>query len=238
MGKRYVSYNFQLQEVGINMRQPEHNYIFIHVPKCAGTSIENALKTNQMQWFGYDRKIQGFLQHLTCAEILEHNFLTKQEFDKHYKFAFVRNPFSRCVSEYIWRIKQFGNFINTPINVTELGNNKMITANDVRQISFKDFVKRNFPWQEISFEQHMKPQIEFTHDGNMNLMVDYVGKFENLKQDFDYVCDCIGIEKRNLPHNYKTNHTHYTDYYDAETKEIVTNMYKQDLNTFGYTFGE
>jgi hypothetical protein len=217
----------------------KHKFIFIHIPKCAGTSIENSLKTIATRKpFGYDRKVGGFLQHLTCSEILHHDFLTKQDFDKHYKFAFVRNPFSRCVSEYIWRIKRYGNWINKPINVTELGKTKLVTKNDVRQISFKDFVKREFPWQEKSFEQHMKPQIEFTHDADMNLMVDYVGRFENLQQDFNIVCDRIGISRQQLPHDNKTNHKHYTEYYDDETREIVAKKYTKDIEYFGYEFGK
>tara|TARA_S200002703_G_scaffold153884_1_gene155947 strand:+ start:308 stop:919 length:612 start_codon:yes stop_codon:yes gene_type:complete len=197
----------------------KHKFIFIHIPKCGGTSIENSFrKIAANKPNGYDGKVGGFLQHLTCSEILHHNFLTKQDFDKHYKFAFVRNPFSRCVSEYTWRIKKYGNWSNN------------------FQVSFKDFVKRNYRWQERSFEQHMKPQIEFTHDADMNLMVDYVGRFENLQQDFDNICDKIGIPQQRLPHDNKSNDKYYTEYYDDETRQIVAEKYAQDIDNFGYKF--
>ena len=82
----------------------------------------------------------------------------------------------------------------------------------------------------------MKPQIEFTHDADMNLMVDYVGRFENLQQDFDNICDKIGIPQQRLPHDNKSNDKYYTEYYDDETRQIVAEKYAQDIDIFGYKF--
>jgi hypothetical protein len=64
-----------------------------------------------------------------------------------------------------------------------------------------------------------------------------VGKFETLQQDFDIICGCLNIKKIKLPHENKTDHAHYSEYYDKETKNKVYKMWGIDAESFKYKFG-
>lgn len=67
--------------------------------------------------------------------------------------------------------------------------------------------------------------------------MDFVGRFENLQEDFDYVCDRVRIKRKKLTHANKSKRDRdYRKYYDSETKEIVAKKYADDIGRFGYEF--
>ena len=185
----------------------KHKFIFIHVSKTGGTSIEHALNPNVSLDYSNNSHTTGntsFKDKHWSA--LRYKKEYPKEYESYFKFAFVRNPWDRLVSNYKWLV-----FIG-----------KVHT-------SFEDWIK-NPTWGFNAYSY-----TKMLHDNNGN-MIDFVGKFENLQEDFNTVCNKIGLTQRELPHKNKTNHKHYTEYYSDETSQLVAERYAQDIERFGYKF--
>lgn len=186
-----------------------HKCIFIHIPKTAGKSISYSLFN---QWVGH-------------LDILKFQLIfPKPQFDSYYKFAFVRNPYDRLVSAfYFVKGKEW-----------EEGHN-WAEANLSRYSDFESFVKGWVTKKNVLTRKPFEPQHRFICDTHGNILVDFVGRFERLEQDFALVADKLQI-KVELQHRNPSKHRlgDYRDYYTAETKRIVAEVYERDFNVLGY----
>lgn len=205
----------------------EKNFLFVHVPKTAGTSIRAALtpyehrtshlwENRLLQRVGirvnhispYLRK--RFRFHSTALEI--HRNLPQNVFDQLFKFAFVRNPWDLLVSLY--------SFIPTrPTNRHSAR---------VARMSFEAFLNEWTQRPEIS-------QRAFLYDRQGRCLVDFVGRFENLRADFAGICQRIGISS-DLGHANGSQHGDYRDMYDTKLRTLVARRLAEDIDTFGYDF--
>lgn len=186
----------------------KHNFIFIHVPKTGGTSIEH--------FFG------GWKEY--SHENLEFYLNKNKNSKKYFKFGFVRNPWARMVSEYKW-------LTNTNLNVP--GEKAKRFWKDK---SFKDFCKLFFEpkYCKLADKRHAIPQLDFFNPIDS---MDFIGRFESFQKDFDIVCKKLKIKDSKLEHRMKTiKSKHYSEYYDDESRNIVKEKYQKDIDFFGYTF--
>jgi|SRR5690606_38033805 len=152
----------------------KHKCIFVHVPKAAGTSIERAF----MEDFGLDMENRHALllgestnrtvgprrvSHLTAAEYVDLHFVSQEIFDLYFTFAIVRNPINRLYSTY--KYKKF-----------------------IDYLSFDNFIKlklENFIHSKREGFFY-KSQYEYLYK-NGRPLVDFIGKLENIDEDFDFI---------------------------------------------------
>ena len=223
----------------------DYNCLYVHIPKTAGQSIEQFfMGLLNLDW-DQDREalcLQGNddpgcgtekLAHLSASEYVDCGYLSEKEFAGFFKFSFVRNPWSRILSEYRYR-------------------------NYFHHLSFRDFVLNKLPkpgWDDKY--RHVMPQYDMLYNQQGELLVDFVGRFETLQQDFDRVCEQLGITESSLPHrnrsdkksrglkrkiknylymNGENRHQCMADFYDDETRAVVAGYYSKDIEAFGYRF--
>ena len=187
----------------------EHKFIFIHVPKTGGTSIES--------FFGGCKEYS----HDDLKTHIKKHKNTK----KYFKFGFVRNPWDRMVSEYKW-------LTNT---------NLKVPGEKAKQFwrtkTFKEFCTLFFEpkYNKLADNNHVLPQLDFFNPvDSMN----FIGRFESFQKDFDIVSKKFGIKDSKLENRMKVkkDSEHYSKYYDNETRKIVEEKYKKDIDFFGYKF--
>ena len=84
---------------------------------------------------------------------------------------------------------------------------------------------------------HFRPQHTFLTDDKGALLVDYIGRFENINEDFDSIARRAGFpDDLELPHRTSSKHTIYQNYYTEETKKLVKERFEKDLVMFNYSF--
>lgn len=230
------------------MISDKYKCVFVHIPKVAGQSIEHVfLDLHGLTWEtraplllrpNKDTKAgPPRLGHLKASEYVRCGHISQADFNAYFKFAFVRNPWSRLVSFY----KYLGY---------------------AERLSFSDFVHGEFMEKEWGPNRwFVGPQYEYVFDEEGKQLVDYIGKFEELQKGFDFVCAQLKIPQTELPfvnptghdkgsmralkdlvkkvspfHTYIESYDHYSKYYDPETQRVISDLYAKDIDNFGYTF--
>ena len=203
--------------------------VFIHVPKVAGTTIRHVLR--QLKWERY-RDVEGGM--------------TQKHVDG-FKFAFVRNPWDRMVSAYHFAKSQQLPMLSRPFIPNDNPRRTKLRFRDeqgrdcgyscVEFTTFENFVLHDACLDGEFTNDHWRAQSDFITDDD-KMIVDFVGRFENLQEDFNEVCKHIGTGVWGLQHKMGTEHKPYATYYTNELIESVAQQYERDIELFGYEFGK
>jgi hypothetical protein len=194
-----------------------HKFIFFHIPKTAGVSIASALSMNCLQCHNSANQIK---------QILNKTEFGKKVWQEYFKFSFVRNPWSWVVSNIQYVANCLGVDVDSSAFLTRWMNDKKIRVVDKFTADVSAFLERS--------------QYTFLSEGESKdggLLVDFVGKFENLQQDFDYICNKVGVPQKMLLHENKTKqYKHYSEYYNEDTEQFIASKFAKDIEYFGYEF--
>lgn len=205
----------------------DKQFLYIHIPKCAGSSITKALKASMRLRF--EGKIShqirmahkidtNFWHHLTAQSLQK--FISAKQWGSYFKFAFVRNPWDRLVSFYFFHKKR------TVESLKFREQNQEVTRIFDQAHTFEEW---------LLLESYVRPQTAYLSDSKGNLMIDYVGKYETIEDDFAFICKHLKVDAA-LPHHNRSQHDSYRTYYTEATKAFVERKFYQDIKAFHYSF--
>ncbi|NER36905.1 MAG: sulfotransferase family protein [Oscillatoria sp. SIO1A7] len=230
----------------------EYKFIFIHIGKTGGTSIEKVLCNYLgINFEETEKNPEGeWWKHIWAKYMIE--YIGEDIWNNYFTFAFVRHPFDMILSLYSM-YTQYPEY-------TDLENQEHLYHPWNQYDRFEDFIlsmgeckhepddRWRLQLEELGVRSTMDIWYDLENlqtsyltnswkgkeDGEGEILVDFVGRYENLTEDFDKVCQKIGLPKLDLIHHGATKHPPYQELYTNRMKEIVYDHSSLDIERFCY----
>ena len=191
-----------------------HNCMFVHIPKCAGVSVSQAL---------FGNKAGG---HRTLEEYLYVYGATR--FDAMFKFTIVRNPWDRVISAFYFLQKG---------GLTQ--GDRHWADRWLRGVaSLDDFVQNRLPYPLVRDYLHFRPQTDYLLDPRTGALgVDFIGRFETLSHDFGVITQRLGVAAELPVLNRVTHGTEGRPVVSDAAIDRIAELYAADIDLLGYDVG-
>jgi len=146
-----------------------------------------------------------------------------KQYPDYYKFAIVRNPWDRMVSNWSMFCRD-----GLPDRERKI---EILFGKKYDEIEFKEFIRRSVSIHNHHWQQY----VDFLPWDRDKLLVDYLGRLESFADDWSEIAHRLGIDVTLITNN-QTDHRHYRNYYDEELRDIVASSFKDDIRVFHYQF--
>jgi len=137
-------------------------------------------------------------------------------------FTIVRNPWDRVVSAYSHLQQSDGQLARR--FRSKFGNPP-----------FEEFVTDFLGVEGTGVDRHFAPQVH-SFKYKDEIFVEYIGRYENLEHDWAIIANRIAVSPKIVHHLHATEHDHYTTYYNNRTRDIIRNLYGEEIEALGYEF--
>lgn len=216
-------------------------FLFIHVEKTGGNSVQTILKNYSEDVIdnvhdigkGSKRQILDGVENFEVKNLkygtIKHSRLKDYKklleptvYESLYKFSTMRNPWERMISCYFsphrkglpWNREEFIRVVKAAPTLSDC-----IRLNT----RFEGLKRKIGRWISL-------PVPKLDSD------IDFLMRYERLNEDFAKVCQRLDIPVVDLPVVHKSNRKHYSHYYDDELIRIVKDKFYDEIEFGNYTF--
>ena len=190
-------------------RRMRGKVVFFQMPKTASQAVTKALA--------------GECEVLTHSPDAATVASVRREFPDAFLFCFLRNPFDRVLSAYSYLARGHRDEV--------LRKARAMYVEPYRD--FREFVLRGIGGGRALRQTHFKPQSSWIEEDGRPL-VDWMGRYERLQEDFDAICGRMGWPGKSLKAVNGSVHGRWQDCYDAEMAAVVARRYGRDFELGGY----
>lgn len=222
---RSVMQRRRLRKAIRNVRR--RGFWFVDIPRTSSSSIRAELGRQFGDPYGKfnlvpeHRQLQSFEDHLPAVKVRE--LIGNAYWDNCFTFTIVRNPWDRLVSIFRYRER---------LGAIPKG------------LGFRDYVlqfrspRYGNPLAAHFGHYYYFGMAEYVLDYDDRMLVDYIGRFETRERDLAVIADRIECPALGRIHLQRTNENgaHYSAMYDEETRQIVAEVFRRDIELFGYEF--
>ncbi|MBB5352646.1 hypothetical protein HNR46_002894 [Haloferula luteola] len=208
----------------------KHQFLFIHVPKTGGNSIQNILKDyseddivimgehqDGVERFEVRNANYQITKHATLAEYRE--VLDRATFEKLFKFATLRNPWDMMISFYF-----------SPHRKVSAWDRDDFLSLLAETPTLRHYVHCPKVGEKLLGKMGLGAKGSLTQD------IDFLIRFESIDEDFGKVCDRLEIPRVVLPKRNASSRAHYSSYYDEELVAKVADRFAEEIEWGGYQF--
>lgn len=216
-------------------------FAFIHVPKTGGTSVRLALQ----------QYCQSNDHHPHISARCLRECIGTTDYDRRFSFAFVRHPLSWLVSVYHHIRRQPSLAVNLRWQLANwryvLGH--PILSDEMESQPIEDFLDRYLRTWQVAHERDFDAFVEEGAAGHLavitqsawivddqgKVMIDFVGRFEQLRQHLAFACQRIGLPPVELPHENKGAYTNdWRAFYNARLERLASQWMSHEFRILGY----
>jgi hypothetical protein len=207
-----------------------HKFIYPSGGRCATGSIHAALmkipnfqgsdpaRSNPNWWKKYNKHTP--LRHIQ-------RMVSEEQWNTYFKFSFVRNTYSHIVSSF---------FFWTKIGMYKNPKNGIMTMDDFQKAVDYYTTPVGRRHDECT---NIRSQHSFISDSDGKILLDFVGHYETLRDDFNHICQQIGVQNIELTKqnaSLASKGVHWKEHYrqNPEAKDFVYHWWKRDIDAFDF----